>query len=161
MKLKFIFIVIVLFLFSCKKENKNMGTVVKSNTNTEVSTDINSLQKLINLSKFRPEKVKFKYVFIDNSGERISGPSDSFLEAVIYFDEQTMKKIWDLDKNADFAHPDYQKQDFEFDWLDEKIINELKQSDGMKAAHPDFIFDTENGKCWYLKNKILFIKTVN
>ncbi|PTT70515.1 MULTISPECIES: hypothetical protein [unclassified Chryseobacterium] len=161
MKLKFIFILISFFLYSCKKENKNMGTVVKSNTNTEVSTDINSLQKLINLSKFRPEKVKFKYIFIDNSEGRIPGPSDSFLEAVICFDEQTMKKIWDLDKNADFAHPDYQKQDFEFDWLDEKIINELKQSDGMKAAHPDFIFDTENGKCWYLKNKILFIKTVN
>lgn len=138
-----------------------MGTVVKSNTNTEVSTDINSLQKLINLSKFRPEKVKFKYIFINNSEGRIPGPSDSFLEAVICFDEQTMKKIWDLDKNADFAHPDYQKQDFEFDWLDEKIINELKQSDSLKAAHPDFIFDTYNGKCWYLKNKILFIKTVN
>lgn len=92
-----------------------METKVKSNINTEVSTDINSLQKLINLSKFRPEKVKFKYVFIDNSGERISGPSDSFLEAVIYFDEQTMKRIWDLDKNTDFVFPNYTKKDFEFD----------------------------------------------
>lgn len=161
MKLKFIFIVIVLFLFSCKKENKNMEIKIQSNIHSEISTDINSFQKLINLSKFRPEKLKFKYTYIDNSEGRAPGPSDSFLEAVIYFDEQTMKKIWDLDKNTDFVFPNYTKKDFEFDWLNEDIIRELKKSDSLKAAHPDFIFDTYNGKCWYLKNKILFIKTVN
>lgn len=161
MKLKFVFILISFFLYSCKKENKNTETKIQSNIHSEISTDINSLQKLINLSKFRPEKVKFKYVFIDNSEGRIPGPSDSFLEAVICFDEQTMKKIWDLDKNTDFVFPNYTKKDFEFDWLNEDIIRELKKSDSLKAAHPDFIFNTQNGKCWYLKNKILFIKTVN
>ena len=130
----------------------------KNNITTEISTDTNELQKLINLSDFKPLQVKFKYTFIDNSEGRAVGPSDSFLEAIIYFDEKTMNKIWDIDKNADFPNPNYQRENFKFNWIEKEIISELEKSDSTKSPHPDFIFGTENGKCWYLNNKILFRK---
>lgn len=153
---------LLVFFNSCKENNGN--TEVKttnktqSNITIEISTDKNKLKKLINLSDFNPQEVKFKYTFMDNSKGRIAGPSNSFLEAVLYFDDKTMEKIWKIDKNTDFPIPDYRKRDFKFDWLDKEIILELERSDSLKNPHPDFIFGTENGKCWYLKNKILFIK---
>lgn len=165
---KLIFIPILLFLFSCNgiKEKSNeidsKTNIEKSkNITTEISTDINRLQKLIDLSNFKPEKVKFKYTFIDNSKGRVPGPSDSFLEAILYFDEETMNNIREIDKNTDFPNPNYRKEIFKFDWLDKEILDELEQSDSLKSSHPDFIFGTGNGKCWYLENKILFVKSRN
>jgi hypothetical protein len=164
-----IFLLTILILFSCKENNKNPVTKNESKTKTEkqdnitveISTDINQLQNLIDLSKFKPEKVKFKYIFIDNSKGRVPGPSDSFLEAILYFDDKTMEKIWKIDQNADFPNPNYQKQNFKFDWLDQQILSELEKSDSLKNVHPDLIFGTSNGECWYLKNKILFKKETN
>lgn len=163
-----IFCSTILIFFSCKENNKKTvknenesTTIEKKNITTEISTDINQLQKLINLSRFKPEKVKFKYTFIDNSKGRVPGPSDSYLEAVLYFDDKTMEKIWKTDINIDFPIPNYQKQDFKFDWFDKLAISELEKSDSLKNVHPDLIFGTNNGKCWYLKDKVLFLKETN
>ncbi|MBB4804844.1 hypothetical protein HNP38_000116 [Chryseobacterium defluvii] len=166
MNSKIIFFSIILACCSGKKTDENVNTKnnskaeikQKSNVTTEISTDINQLEKLINLSEVRPEKVKFKYTFIDNSKGRVPGPSDSFLEAVLYFDDATMEKIKSFDKNADFPNTGFQKKDFKFNWLDKEILTELENSGPEKTARPDFVFGTENGMCWYLKNKILFIK---
>ena len=110
MKSELIFCVLILFFCSCKKNNENINIKDNSNTKiekknnitTETSTEINRLQKLLDFSKFKPKNVKFKYVFIDNSGGRLPAPSDSFLEAVLYFDEKTMEEIWKIDKDTDF-----------------------------------------------------------
>lgn len=170
MNRKLILISLILILFSCKNNNENVDKIESNskteivkinNKTTEISTDVIQLQKLINLSEFKPEKVKFKYTFIDNSQGRVPGPSDSYLEAVLYFDEKTMEKIWGIDKNADFPNSNYQKQNFKFDWLDKETIFELKNSDSIKNGHPDLIFGTNSGKCWYLKNKILLSENTN
>ncbi|MFZ4931362.1 hypothetical protein [Chryseobacterium sp. Mn2064] len=167
MKRKLFFCALIVALVSCKKnsENKtitenngNTQTQIEGNITTQNSTDIHILGNIIDLSKFRPEKVQFQYRFIDNSGGRTPGPSDSYLEAVLYFDEKTMDKIWEIDQTIDFNRSDYSKEDFNFTWLKEPISSELKASDTLKSGHPDLVFGTANGKCWYLKNKILFIK---
>lgn len=72
-----------------------------------------------------------------------------------------MNNIWEIDKNADFLNPNYRKEIFKFDWLDKEILEELDQSNSLRSSHPDFIFGTGNGKCWYLENKILFVKSRN
>lgn len=159
-----------LFLFSCKKEEKNSNIPPKKinteeiqkneNITSVISTDLNKLGKIIDLTKFKPLNVKYKYVFIDNSNGRIAGPSDTDLEAVLYFDNKTMKKIKDIDLAADFPEQNFEKKEFKFDWLDEKIVTELENSE-KKSAHLDFLFGTNNGKLWYLKDKILMKLTTN
>lgn len=163
-----IFCFIILLLFSCKENIKNTVTIEnesitekKENVTAEISTDVNQLQKLIDLSEFKPENVKFKYIFIDNSKGRVPGPSDSYLEAVLYFDDKMMERILKIDKNVDFPNPNYQKNDFKFEWLDKQTLSELEKADSLKNIRPDVIFRTNNGVCLYLKNKILLIKEVN
>ncbi|MGG5208614.1 hypothetical protein ACQWU4_06670 [Chryseobacterium sp. MIQD13] len=162
------FLLITFIFFSCKENSKSPAkiesepkTEKKNNITTEISTDIGQLQKLIDLSKFRPKKVKFKYTFIDNSNGRVPGPSDSFLEAILYFDDKTMEKIQEMSQNAEAPAPNYQKKAFKFDWLDKQVLSELENSDSLKNLHRDLIFGTNNGECWYLKNKILFKKETN
>lgn len=61
------------------------------------STDTAKLSQLIDITTYKPTHAKFKYTFINNSGqnERLSvpGPSDSYLEAALYFDSITYKQI--------------------------------------------------------------------
>ncbi|KMQ62379.1 hypothetical protein ACM40_08770 [Chryseobacterium sp. BLS98] len=164
------FLLITFILFSCKENSKIPANTKKEskpktekqdNITTEISTDISQLQKLIDFSKFRPEKVKFKYTFIDNSNGRVPGPSDSFLEAILYFDDKTMEKIQEISQNEEASNLNYQKKAFKFDWLEKQVLSELESSDSLKNIHPDLIFGTNNGECWYLKNKILLKKETN
>ena len=80
------------------------------------------LSKIIDLVTYKPTQVKFKYVFIDNSGqnERLSvpGPSDSYLQAVLYFDTATYRQFKTKYFYADYVSPNYDRQNFNFDWLD-------------------------------------------
>jgi|GEM_PF-2518786 len=152
----------ILFLVCCHK-TKDAGSSdndIKQNENikTEISTDIDKLKRMMNVTDYDYplQKVKFKYTFFDNSQGRISSPSDLFLEVVLYFDDEAMTKIKEIDKNADFPKPEFQKKEFKFDWLDNETLSEFEKSDN-QSAHPDFIFGKSTGKCWYLKNKILYI----
>ncbi|MGX7668740.1 hypothetical protein [Flavobacterium pedocola] len=172
--------VYIIFLFttliSCKQNQSESGNVVISkngndsivengNITTIYSTDIKKLEKLLNLKDYKPTKVKFKYTFIDNSGqnERLSvpGPSDYSIEALLYFDSKTFEKFYAFDKTADYPSPNYQLEDFRFDWLDKEILAELLNSDKNYHGHPDFFFDTINGQSWYLDNKILITEFTN
>lgn len=151
------FLILSLICIICSCKNSTVTEVEENgNVTTFVSTDISKLRNVIGLKKYKPTSVKFKYTFINNSGRDVSGPSDSFLEAVLYFDEKTMKEIRNIDQNADFPIPDFYMEEFKFSWLDKSTISELENS-GKVCGHPDFLFGTVNGKCWYLKNKILFV----
>ncbi len=140
-------------------------TFVNGNITTTISNDINKLTKLLTFKTYKPTKVMFKLVSIDNSGqnERISvpGPSDYSLQALLYFDSLTFKKIRDLDKEIDYNSPKYTKEEFKFDWLDKEILTELENSHPNYHGHPDFLFGTRNGKSWYLDKKILIQKMTN
>jgi hypothetical protein len=140
-------------------QNVTDSIVKKGNITITYSTDIKKLGKLLDLKQYPPVKVKFKYTFIDNSGKskRISvpGPSDNYLEALMYFDSATFEKFIDFDRNADYPSPNYVLNDFKFEWLDFETEKELENSNKNYHGHPDFFFGTKNGKCWYLHNEIL------
>jgi hypothetical protein len=141
------------------------SVVKKGNVTTTISTDINKLGKILDFKIYKPTKVKFKYTYIDNSGqnERLSvpGPSEYYLQAILYFDSLTFEKYLDYDRHADYPSPNFNKDEFQFDWLDKEILTELNDSSENYRGHPDFFFGTTNGKYWYLDKKILISKWSN
>jgi hypothetical protein len=147
---------------------KYLSTIEKTNNNVTqtISTDINSLSKLLNFTTYKPVKVKYKYTFIDNSGknDRISipGPSDYHLEALLYFDSITFSRINDSIKKIKWIKQNSKKDTFNFNWLPNEISNELMNSDKKYYEHPDFFFGIGvHKKSLYLKNKILIITSSN
>jgi len=139
---------------------------LNKNLTETISTDIEKLGKILNFKKYRPIKVKFKYVFIDNSGknERMSipGPSDHYLEALLEFDSITFVEMNDFEKNLEWIEQNHKREEFDFDWLTLNVKKELENSRPNYNGHPDFFFGTgANGKSWYLNNKILIKKETN
>lgn len=135
---------------------------IKTDNKTEItSTNIEKLSKILDFEMHKPIKVHYKYVYIDNSGqhERLSvpGPSDYYIEAVLYFDEETFKAMNDFELNLEWMEQNHNKQEFNFDWLPELIKKELaNQNIENYKGHPDFFFGTGvNGKVWCLDNKLL------
>jgi hypothetical protein len=173
-------LVILISIFSCGQHQDTKQTIskqditktplkdttyVNGNVTTTISEDIDKLSKLLDFKTYKPTRVVFKYVFIDNSGqnERMSvpGPSDYSLQALMYFDSLTFEKFYDFDRHADYPSPNYNKEDFKFDWLNKEILTELENSNPNYHGHPDFFFGTTNGKSWYLDKKILIQKWTN
>lgn len=109
----------ILFLSSC--EYSNDLKVVKPSEN------ITKLSKYVNFKSYKPLKVKWIYERQggpDNS--RVPGPSDYKLEAVLFFDKETIKE---LKENYSLLSvsllPSPAKGQYKFEWLDQKIINKL------------------------------------
>jgi hypothetical protein len=157
-----------LLLFACKKRtNKNDSETIKEgNKSITISTDTSKLSKLIDIISYKPTHAKFKYIFIDNSGQNerltVPGPSDSYLQAILYFDTITFTQIRTNYFNADYSSPNYNKQDFKFEWLDTNTIEELLKSDTSYHGHPDYFLGLGvKGKIWFLNNKILLTKSTD
>lgn len=158
-------LILTLLLFSCGQHtNKTENDKVKKgNKSTTVSTDTAKLSKLIDISMYKPIHAKFKYIFIDNSAQdkrlSVPGPSDSYLQAVLYFDDATFNQLKTKYFSADYPSPNFNKQDFNFDWLDLDVRKELLQSDTNYHGHPDYSLGLGvKGKLWFLDNKILLTK---
>ncbi len=159
---------LILFLYSCEqpsnKEDKD--TITKKNISTTLSTDTSILSKLIDITNHKPTKAKFKYVFIDNSGQddriTVPGPSDSRLEAILYLDSTTIEAIRCKYNIASYT-ANYEKMRFNFEWLDKSIKDELSKNDTTyKHDLPDNFFGTgQSGRLWLLNNKVLLIKSTN
>lgn len=163
------FILVSLIMFSSCKQNSDTNT--QSNISSTVSTDTTKLAKLVDLKLFRPISVKYKYTLVDNSGqnERLSvpGPSDSYLEAILFYDTTTFRRLIG-GCNADYMKyiepnydsPNLKKELFNFEWLDKNIKDELLKSDTSYQGDFDKYFGTApNGRLWLLNNKILIYKT--
>jgi hypothetical protein len=141
------------------------SVVIDGKKTTTISTSIDALGTLLNFKTCRPAQVKYKYIFIDNSGrnERLSvpGPSDYYLEALLCYDSVTFNKIREIYGHTDDmmtpAMPTYNKNEFMFDWLDKSTLNELENSPKNYYGHPDF-FSGVKGKLWFLDKKILLAK---
>ena len=169
MKNVFAILVIMAVLFcSCKSgiEPEDKETVVKGNVTTTISSDTAKLSRLINIHVFRPASAKFKYVFIDNSGQKDRGfppgPSDSHLEAVLTFDSKTIERLRTLLYNANFPDPKYKAESFDFDWLDDQDKLALRSVDSTYSGTPDFIFELGlNGKLWITNCKVFVVKSTN
>ena len=155
-------------LLSCdqQKDKKDNETIKKGNISTTISADTSKLAKLIDISIYKPIQVKFKYTFIDNSGKNerssVPGPSDSYLEAILYFDSAAFKDLKIKYFNADYLLPGFDKQNFNFEWLDSNTRAALLKSDTSYHGHPDYFFGLgPKGRLWLLDNKILLTKATN
>jgi hypothetical protein len=128
------------------------------------SSKISELEKLINLEQFRPEKVNFRYIFIDSTGQNdpnyLPGLSKyNSLQAVLYFDSVTFSKMMAQAVLMDYAFATHKKQTFNFEFLNEQVSKELKKSDEETYhGHPDLFFGSNGGKLWILDRKILLSK---
>lgn len=149
-------------LSSCTDEVKkaDKDTVVDKNVSTTISTDTARLAMLIDLSVYHPEKVKFKYIFVDNSGGNqrltVPGPSDGFLSAVLYFDSATCRALRSAYFNIDYPDPGYARQEFLFDFLDDSLRSELLHTDSSYHGHPGTLLGIgSSGKLWFLHQKVL------
>jgi hypothetical protein len=141
-------------------QNAISDSIVKEgNKTTTISTNVEELGRILDFKAYKPVKVKFKYVYYDNSGGNdrltVPGPSDHVLQAVLYFDSLTFSKILAFDKHADFPAPNYHMHTFQFDWLDTNVLQELTHSTKNNTGHPDFFFRKGKMKCWYLDRKII------
>jgi hypothetical protein len=161
-------LILTLLFFSCGQQTKetDSDTIKEGNKSTTLSTDTAKLSKLIDITTFKPTQAKFKYTFIDNSGqnERLSvpGPSDSYLEAVLYFDTATFRQLKTKYFNVDYPSPEYDRNRFNFEWLDTDVRNELLQTDTTYHGHPDYFLGLGvKGKLWFLSNKVLLTKTTD
>ncbi|MDG5492877.1 hypothetical protein [Psychroserpens sp. SPM9] len=131
------------------------------------STDIDTLGRILDFSNHQPIKVEFRYTLIDNSGKNdrlsVPGPSDSSLEAVLYFDKKTFKALEDFELNLEWIEQHHNKEIFNFEWLPQDVRQELEQDDRPNyKGHPDFFFGTGvNGKAWYLDQKIILTTYTN
>ncbi|WP_313997520.1 hypothetical protein [Xanthocytophaga flava] len=160
-----IFIGFMLLIAGCQQETKDTDAS-KTNVQTTLDTTKAKLAKLINLSVFKPTHVKYHYTFIDNSGqnERLSvpGPSDSYLQAVLYFDTVTFDSLQKRYHTIEYTSPGYTFQEFDFDWLDATAKEELHKSDTSYHGHRDYFFGLgPTGKLWFLNNKVLLMKSSN
>jgi len=161
-------IILTNLVCSCAQNNSNGKQTQNANTKDNISTTISEdtaiLGQLLDLSVYRPTSAKFKYAFIDNSGQNqrlsVPAPSDSFLEAILYFDSLTFRKFKTSYFNADYVSPNFNKEEFNFDWLDKNIKDELIKSDTTYHGHPDFYFGIgKSGKLWLLDKKVLVRKS--
>ena len=152
----------LLSLGSCdlfqSEEEKAPYYVVK----TDESKDINKLGKLINLEKFRPEKVQFQHTYIEtvNGNGSAEEPKDDYLQAVLYFDSITFERMLNVTRLADYSFRNYSKKTFDFPWLSDELSDELENSDSLYHGHPDLFFESEGGKLWLMNKKVLFYREI-
>jgi hypothetical protein len=159
--------IILALTMSCKEKlnNKNASpdTQTVGNISTTLSSDTAKLGKLINLRLYKPTAAKFKYTFIDNSGqnERLStpGPSDSYLEAILYFDAATFAQLLKDAEQRDSTISSLSKEEFNFDWLDQSIKDELTKSEAVYEKHSEVF--AGSSEVWFLDNKLLLRKAWN
>ena len=136
---KLILLFLALLIYSCGQGTKSGAAI---------STDIQALGKQLDFKKYKPKSVAYK------AGE------DEFsdLEAVLYFDSETFKKLQEEYAAIDYTAPGYKTADFNFSWLDENVKKELTESPKEYSGHPDMFFG-ENGvnKLWILNDKVLIL----
>jgi hypothetical protein len=161
-----IYIPVLVLLIACGQQAKTKEeyTIINGNQYITISTDTAVLSKLINIQLLKPDSVRFKYIFFNNSGQdqrlSIPGPSDSYLQAILYFDAATFEKAKGKYTTAGYSQQQSIIQDFNFDWLENDVKEELLQSDSNYHGHPDWFFGGNN-KIWLLHNKLLLSRSTN
>lgn len=147
---------------SCELKKSEEETQTTYVVKSDESSDISKLGKLINLEKFRPKKITYHHTYIEtvNGNDSETEPKDDYLQAVLYFDPMTFKKMLELSKYEDYSKPHYPKSQFSFPWLSRELSSELENADPAYHGHPDLFFDTEDGRLWFLDQKVLFYREV-
>lgn len=162
---RYIFILLLATAFVCCQNNKKQtelppDTTKQGNIYTTHSRDTAKLSKLIDLRVYKPTAVEFHYTYIDNSAENdrlsIPGPSDSYLQAILYFDSLTYSKLLKVCNNPAPGSATIgrsAKNDFAFDWLSADVKEELLKSDSSYHHYTCAPFNTAT--LWFLDKKVL------
>ncbi|MCT4580419.1 MAG: hypothetical protein N4A35_03300 [Flavobacteriales bacterium] len=83
---RLIAILSLFFLFSCDSSNKQQKV-------PSISNDLDTLSKIINLEKYKPVSAQWVYYPLGIENSSIPGPTDYQLEAVLYFEKETIEKL--------------------------------------------------------------------
>ncbi len=145
---------LLLLFFLCYCNNDSKEIIDKE---IVVSTEKEKLKQLIALEQFNPISVQFSYrtaVPSDNT-DRLPGPTDYVLEAVLYFDN-----INNVHRNA--CSPVKQAQCsrdyFDFTWMDYEIKKALMLTKSETKGYEATCFykgGLLHGSYYYLKDMIL------
>lgn len=126
-------IFIFLIFLSCKQHKKECNSVAdyhshKDSVDTLISSiSIDTLGQIIDLKEFKPLKVDFRYFPITICGLEDKEPPLWRLEAVLFFDNNTIKKLNKfLDKKNDTTSA-YLNPYF-FEWLNANEVTVLSKS---------------------------------
>ncbi|MFL9836839.1 hypothetical protein ABS768_04970 [Flavobacterium sp. ST-75] len=143
-----------LLLISCNETD--------SKTEVITSKDITKLEKQLNLKPAQPDSVQYKLTINNNSFGTVPGPSDYYLEGVLYYNDSIFKRIKEEYNNVDYNTPGFKKEAFNFKWLPQNIKNELNSSPENYSGHPDLFFNRNRiTQLWLLKNKVLILSYTN
>lgn len=159
-----LFILLLTTVLTCCQNKKHSklppDTTKQGNVYTTHSRDTAKLAKLIDLRTYKPTAAEFHYIYIDNSGEddflSTPGPSDSYLQAVLYFDSATYSRLAKVCSDPPPTTERYQCEDFIFTWLAPQVQNELFKSDS--GYHHYTCTPFHNSRLWLLDKKILLRK---
>lgn len=161
--MKIILPITLFFLWSscsCSSEEKNIDPVEKSNITVTISEDSSLLSKLIDITNIRPQKVKFKYTFIDNSGQNerlaVPGPSDHYLEAILFYDAKLIDSLSKICTSSSIQLPEV---NLGFDW-DEETQHIIQKKNSNLKSYSDCFFKTgPKSKIWFLDDRIVLVKS--
>jgi hypothetical protein len=158
---------LIAILFACcqrKQEESKLppDTTRQGSIYTTHSRDTARLSKLIDLRTYKPTATEFHYTYIDNSGDGFlstPGPSDSYLQAILYFDSATynrLRKVCNDPPVDSLTYAPYQREDFIFPWVSPDVLDELLKSDS--SYHNYTCAPFHNCRLWLLNNKVLLRK---
>jgi hypothetical protein len=165
---RYIVLAFIAIAFTCcqrKQEQPKLppDTTRQGNIYTTHSRDTARLSKLVNLRLYKPHAVEFHYTYIDNSGGdnflSVPSPSDSYLEAVLYFDSATYSQLLKVCSDPPQESPTVNrvsKGDFVFNWLPAGVTEELLKSDS--SYHNYTCAPFHRTALWLLDKKVLLRK---
>ncbi|WP_262147201.1 hypothetical protein [Chryseobacterium foetidum] len=138
------------FLLSCNYHEK-------SNKIKIVSENPSDLQNILDVSKFKPQNVKFQHIYIDNSKGILAGPSDSFIQAEMLYDKEKIDSLKNTMSNSESDSQITNIDVFLNNWFDSKTSDKLVKDQKELRVYNDFLFNT-SGNIVILEDKILYRK---
>ncbi len=159
MSQKIFFYLLLLFSFACNNSNPLKNGKEK----ITVSKNKKELEKIISLKVFNPRSVEFVYkpMGTQTENDRVPGPTDYMLQAVLYFDitdnvhRQGCSPIEQSQSSRD---------DFNFEWLPDDVRKELlKDSDTTRGYQASCFYKgvLMHGSYYYLRGMILVLLFTN
>lgn len=151
---------------ACSNNEATNRKEAETNKITLPDTSVENLSRIIDLSRYNPDSVKYIYTFHDNSGNNnrasVPGPSDSYLEAVLYFKKTDFEKLQKQYSSSQASSLTYKKESFIFDWLNKPIKDEIANADSTVTGYTDTLFGNMiDGKILLINNKALLINLNN
>lgn len=109
------------------------------------------IMQTLDLTAYKPDTVIYKLQQIDSGATK-----KTIVEAVLFYEEHTYADILTKYMDNDFPKGNYEKEAFNFEWLNENIRKELNFSKPDYHGNPDIFLNTDGkGKLWFLNKKIL------